>query len=665
VVPFLIATCLAVDSVAAEDQENPLNRMIPVPADQPIPVIDFFRPWLFTGPTLNPAGTHFAALVSSGSDRRDLAAFEVNTMAIERLSWDDDHDIDRYEWLDDRRLLFSVSREKLYDVGLFTTELGRFRRVFQITNRNGAMVVDLPRGDPGHIVIWVGAWWEGRAAADVLKVRTRGGSEQKAIGISYARDNGLLTDIVRRYPNPAGGEVVRYLADIQGELAFAVTVKEGVATLHRLDGDRWIACPVDLDAITLIAVDDRPGGLLALSPAEKGRPRAIRRLDASTGLFGETLWQDERYDSDAARVYRHPVDGRVLGLHFDRKGPETVWFDAVYEAMQQSLQARFPKDVVHILGSDRAESRFVFSTGSDVRPPGYHVYDQRAGSVRALTSVAPWIDPERMQRMRLITCKTRDGREIEGYVTLPAGASKAAPVPLVVLPHGGPWIRDAWGWNGEVQFLASRGYAVFQPNYRGSTGTTWRFTIEDRWAFRKMHDDVTDGLHAVLQTGYVDRNRVAIMGTSFGGYLALCGAAYEPGVYRCAITIAGVFDWEQLLRDERRTNRSGATYGVLRRNLGDPRVEQAEFEKISPLHSVDRIQIPVFVAHGSEDPIASARQSTLLIAELRKHGVPYQAQIERNEGHGFHVLENRIELYSALEHFLAQHLAPRGGPPQP
>lgn len=154
---------------------------------------------------------------------------------------------------------------------------------------------------------------------------------------------------------------------------------------------------------------------------------------------------------------------------------------------------------------------------------------------------------------------------------MPAGASKEHPAPLVVLPHGGPWARDSWGFNPEVQFLASRGYAVFQPNYRGSTGYTWRFPDEDQWAFRKMHDDVTDGVKAMLTTGVIDGDRIAIMGASFGGYLAIAGAVNERNLYRCAITIAGVFDWEQVIKEAKGSEYSRAQYGILRRHLGNPK----------------------------------------------------------------------------------------------
>jgi dipeptidyl aminopeptidase/acylaminoacyl peptidase len=210
-----------------------------------------------------------------------------------------------------------------------------------------------------------------------------------------------------------------------------------------------------------------------------------------------------------------------------------------------------------------------------------------------------------------------------------------------------------------VQFLASRGYAVFQPNYRGSMGTAWRFPEEDMWAFRKMHNDVTDGVKTVLKTGLIDANRLAIMGGSFGGYLALSGAVHEPGLYRCAITIAGVFDWERVMKQAKGNVYLRGQYGVLKRELGDPKTHQEKFEELSPIYRVNQIKIPIFVAHGKEDPVASVAQSKDLLKQLKKFGVAYEKQIERGEGHGFHQLEHNVELYTALEAFLGKHLAMR------
>jgi dipeptidyl aminopeptidase/acylaminoacyl peptidase len=361
-------------------------------------------------------------------------------------------------------------------------------------------------------------------------------------------------------------------------------------------------------------------------------------------------------------LYRHPKHKRLLGLRYHQKLPKVVWLDPQYEALQVGLNKLLPSLVVTIAGSNKEETQFFITTTSDRHPTQYYHFDLNKRELSPVASTAPWIDPQRMRPMQGLVYKTRDGVELEGYVTLPENATKEAPAPLVVLPHGGPWARDTWSWDPEVQFLASRGYAVFQPNYRGSTSYGCRIPEDDNWAFRKMHDDVTDGVKTLLRTGLIDQNRMAIMGTSFGGYLALCGAVYEADFYKCAVTVAGVFDWERVMKEARSSSNFPASYGLLRRRLGDPKADAERFDSISPSRHVEQIKIPIYVAHGTEDPVANVAQSRRLISELKKHRVPYEAQFEGNEAHGFRHFENRIQLYSGIEKFLAKHLAPK--PPQ-
>lgn len=315
-----------------------------------------------------------------------------------------------------------------------------------------------------------------------------------------------------------------------------------------------------------------------------------------------------------------------------------------------------------IIDSNDAETLFLVVTYSDRHPPVYHWVDTAKKSAGLIKTSQPWIDPARMRPMQILRYKTRDGRQLDAYVTLPEGASKTKPAPLVVLPHGGPWVRDNWGYNGEVQFLASRGYIVLQPNYRGSTGYDWNFPLEDQWAFRKMHDDVTDATKMLIASGLADPSRVAIMGGSFGAYLALSGVAHEPSLYRCAVTIAGVFDWSTVLKSKKYDQFDNPTYGRLLRNLGDPETHREKFDEISPLRHVANIRVPVFVAHGKEDRVAEASESRRLVNELEKHRVPHEKLFVSGEGHGMGHLKNQIELYNRIESFLAKHLAASATP---
>lgn len=656
---------MAVSSGFAK-KPNPLERFEPVPANEQIPIVDFFRPRLFTAPELNPAGTHFAALVTGTDDRRQMLTLDLATSKIEGLRGVGGQDIYAYEWLNDSRLLISLMSEKKYAVGMFVAEVGRLSSAYVIERYNVIQPIGFPRRDPLRPIVWIrhNAFDDGQDGGVVRIDSSRKLREDFTSAVRVeprSLKNGTLASIVDTLPVPQGGMPVGYLADKDGELAFGFTAAAGVNSLHRFTGRGWEKCPVDLDVIDVVAAGDQPGELIVLGPRQEGKPRALQRMNAATGELGDVLLQDDRYDFNAGIVKRHPVDGHAIGIYFHRSRPQTVWFERRYEAFQMLIERYLPDAVVHIVGSDLAEKRFFVEAFSDVKPLTYYRVDFENRSLGLVKNVAPWIDSARMRPMKVISFPSRDGATLEGYLTMPAGASKEKPPPLVVLPHGGPWVRDVWGWDGEVQFLASRGYAVFQPNYRGSSGYDWKFSPDDQWAFRKMHDDVTDGVKALIKWGQVDPARIAIMGSSFGGYLSLCGAAYEPDLYRCAVTIAGVFDWERVMRESRNDEHVRGRFQFLRRRLGDPQAEAEKFDAISPLRHIDQVKIPVFVAHGREDHVASVSQSKRLIGELQKNRVPYVSHFESTEGHGMASLKNRVELYTDIEEFLAKYVPAAAG----
>jgi len=634
-------------------KEDFQSRLTPVPDDQQIPVADFFRPPMMTNLKLNPAGTHFAGLVSTQKTRIDLLTFELATKKVERMSAGDDFDVFDYDWLTDSRLIYYVGWAKRYASGVYVTRLGKLADAQALIQYSVVVPVGLPVANAAHAIVWIKNEMETRGAdGGVFKIDTMNLGKPLPDGRPRLKQ-------VTMYPGLPEGEAYYYGVDRLGELAFAFSIREGVRALHYLSDGKWVRSPIDLENVSVVTVGDAPRELIVCLSGDAEKAGSVFRMDAATGAVGETLFTDEKYDASAGRAYRSPADKKILGIRYHRKQMQTLWLDPSYADLQKLLEKTFPKETVSIVGSDREQKQFFVSVSSDVKPPTYYVFTLATSDVVRVVDTAPWIDPKRMRPMRTLTYQARDGIEIEAYLTLPSGASKERPAPLVVLPHGGPWVRDMWSWDGEVQFLASRGYAVLQPNYRGSTGYVAKYPAEDEWAFRKMHNDVTDGVRAVLKTGLVDGNRIAIMGASFGGYLALSGAAHEKDLYRCAITIAGVFDWEQMMAEQKSNEYRRGAYGLYHLKLGAPEKNRQKFEEISPLRFVSQIKIPVYVAHGTEDMVASVKQSKRLIQEFEKHQVTYEKQFEADEGHGFSELENNVELYTAVEAFLAKHMAPR------
>lgn len=664
-----LALALPTPSLRAGEKID-LERTTPVPADQPIPIQDFFRLSALQEPKLNPSGTHIAALMSPvGQDKFVLTAYELTTGKTETIGGVLLQDIYDFTWLNDERLIYRLSDKKLYDVGLMAAELGRFRNNYPVQLYNGARLIGIPpdRRHQPLLQVIAGALEDGGRDLDFEAVTVD--TNFKNIQLVDLTRNATREDYIKarennrrnRLHSQAGPKAMLprgLMADRNGALEYAFTMEDGVNVLHYLANGKWHRSPLALEHMNVIGPGRHAGEVVGIGPSTAEHPAPLRFLNAVTGQPTETLIQDKEYDFSGG-VYRDPKTWDIIGAYYHRAGPHVAWFDEDFKTLQKLFNAQFPGQVVRIIGNSEDRKIFLLATWSDRHPVAYHwvnLAEKKAGLIK---HSSPWIDPARMRPMMILKFKTRDGRALDAYLTLPEGASKENPPPLVVLPHGGPWSRDIWGFNGKVQFLASRGYAVLQPQYRGSKGYDWLFPFEDRFEFRKMHDDVTDAVRTVIKARLVDSGRVAIMGASFGAYLALSGVVHEPEMYRCAVTNAGVFDWEEVLRDRKFDQFDDPSYSYLVRYLGDPKREQEKFTAISPVRHVAKVRVPVFVAHGKDDPIAPVTESRRLVSELKKHNIKHEALFIGDEGHGMGNLANQVELYGRIEAFLAKHLMPK------
>ena len=253
-----------------------------------------------------------------------------------------------------------------------------------------------------------------------------------------------------------------------------------------------------------------------------------------------------------------------------------------------------------------------------------------------------------------ISYKSRDGLTINGYLTLPKDSSDKN-LPVIVNPHGGPWARNRWGFNSEAQFLANRGYAVLQRNFRGSTGYGRNFKeIGFKQWGKSMQDDVTDGVHWLINEGIADKDRIGIYGGSYGGYATLAGVTFTPELYACGVDYVGPSNIFTLLN-------SLPPYWELYRQMfyemvGNPEDDKELLEEISPVFHVDKIKAPLFVAQGANDPRVKQAESDQIVEALKLKGIDVQYMVKDNEGHGFHNEENRMEFYNAMIEFLNKHM---------
>ena len=312
--------------------------------------------------------------------------------------------------------------------------------------------------------------------------------------------------------------------------------------------------------------------------------------------------------------------------------------------------------VFQISKAVKAEDKFVVASGNDLTQGTRYIYDAKSNTLSKLAELTPWLPEAAMSESKPIQYSARDGLVINGYLTLPKNRD-AKNLACVVNPHGGPWARDTWRYDPEVQMLASRGYCVLQMNFRGSTGYGRQFWEASfgQWGLA-MQDDVTAGVHWLVKQGIADPKRVGIYGGSYGGYTTLAGVAFTPDLYAAAVDYVGVANMLSFMS-------TIPPYWELFRTkmyamVGDPAKDKARLEATSPALHADRIKTPLFIAQGAKDPRVNKAESDQMVEALKKRGVQVQYMVKDNEGHGFHNQENQYDFYEAMEKFLGQHLKP-------
>lgn len=310
--------------------------------------------------------------------------------------------------------------------------------------------------------------------------------------------------------------------------------------------------------------------------------------------------------------------------------------------------------------STRDERLWVVSFDSPTDPGPTYLYDKESGESEFLYRPRPWLNPDELADMRPVSFESRDGLTIHGYLTVPKGM-QAKNLPMVLLVHGGPWARDVWGYDPEVQMLANRGYAVLQVNYRGSAGYGKAFfNAAEREFAGKMHDDLIDGVQWAIDQGIADPAKVAIYGGSYGGYATLVGVTFTPEVFACGVDYVGPSSLITLIESFPaywRPFLEGSWY----RFVGDP-ADEADREDMrarSPLFFVDQIEDPLLIVQGANDPRVTKREADQLAIALRDRGIDVKYILADNEGHGFANADNRMALYRSMELFLADCLGGR------
>ena len=353
-----------------------------------------------------------------------------------------------------------------------------------------------------------------------------------------------------------------------------------------------------------------------------------------------------------------PDSGKTLGVTYRSDASGAVWFDPRMKADQEAVDKLLP-GTVNVLSCNRCVTtkHVVVNASSDRQSPVYFLYERASGKLTLIASSRPWLDSARMAEQDFVRIKARDGLEFPALITRPQGKG---PFPTVVLVHGGPYVRgEAWGFAPDTQFLASRGYLVIQPEYRGSTGygdtlfkAGWR-----QWGLA-MQDDITDATQWAISTGLADARRIAIAGASYGGYATMMGLVKEPALYKAGINWVGVTDiglmydigWSDFMGDK------WMQYSMPRM-IGDPDKDAAQLRATSPLQQAARIKQPVLMAYGEEDTRVPMPHGTKMRDALKRAGNTNVEWVTYpGEGHGWMLVKNNVDFWTRVENFLAKNL---------
>ncbi|MCC7040073.1 MAG: S9 family peptidase [Burkholderiales bacterium] len=599
-----------------------------------IPLRDFFRNPEQTAFTISPDGRHLAWL-APWERRLNVFVRPVAGGDAVRVTAETARDIGGYFWKGERIVYVKDfgGDENFHVVTVDRT--GGDARDLTPGDRVKADVVDILEDDDLHMIVSHNRRDE--SVFDVFRVNV---------------ETGAQTLIAQ---NP--GNIVSWGTDHDGKLRVAGT-SDGVNTslLYRDSEDvefRPILTTNFKESVAPLFFTFDNRRLYVAS--NRGRDKAaIFEFDPATAREGELLVDNDEVDVESlsySRKRKVLTAARWVTWKVQRR-----FFDAETEAMFRDVEAKLPGFEVSFTSTNDDEDKFIVAATSDRTPGQRYLYDKTTRELTLLADVAPWLPADELAPMQPITYKARDGLTIHGYLTLPRGVA-ARDLPVVVNVHGGPWARDVWGFNPEIQFLANRGYAVLQVNFRGSTGygrAFWEASFRE-WG-RKMQDDVTDGVRWLIGEGIADAKRVAIYGGSYGGYATLAGLAFTPDVYAAGIDYVGVSNlltfmkaippyWKPML-------------AMLQEMVGDMEGDEAMLRAASPVFHADRITAPLLIAQGANDPRVVKAESDQMVAAMRARGVEVEYLVKDDEGHGFRNEENRFEFYEAMERFLAKHLAP-------
>ena len=599
-----------------------------------IPLEDFFKNPEKTYFKISPDGKYFS-YTAPYENRMNVFIQKINSDSAKRLTHETDRDIAGYLWANEDRILYvkddgGNENYKLYGVNIDGTNLVCLTDYEDVRTT----LIDDLKDIPDYVII--------------------GLNKRDATVFDPYRLNINTGELEMLAENP--GNIVGWMTDHDGKLRVALAITGGInKTLLYRESEK-----------------DNFSEILTTSYKESFEPHFFT-FDNNNIYASSNLGRDKMVIVEFDPINRKEIDTLfsndevdVTRLHYSRKRKVLVeagyyttkyqrhFFDETYEKWYEILNKELGQYEVSIADIDRDENKFIVRTYSDRTRGAYYFFDPGNNILNKIHEVSPWLLEENLSEMQPVEYKSRDGLLIHGYLTLPVGL-KPNNLSVVINPHGGPWARDRWGFNPEVQFLANQGYAVMQMNFRGSTGYGKEFWLKSmkKWG-KTMQDDITDGAKWLVEQGIANENNIAIYGGSYGGYATLAGLTFTPDLYACGVDYVGVSNmftfmktippyWEPMRQ-------------MFYEMVGDPVKDSVMLAGVSPALHADKITAPLFIAQGANDPRVNKNESDQMVEKMRARGIEVEYMVKDNEGHGFRNEENRFDFYRAMGEFLAKHI---------
>jgi len=634
-------------------------------------VADFARTPFIRAMRISPDGRSIAFL-NDYVGRNHLAILDLAGDTISRFKIGDvdfngtpmPKEVDNFWWVGNERLVLKTTVwDMLYGAAAVDANGRNWRGLTWLERDNTGKTSDpafelihaFRDGTPRILMLDMrGSLGTARLFPDVLEVNTETGNSKR---------------IMR---NP--GNVTNWIGDNQGVIRIGIARdKDKNWVRYRESASaEWRTLPLPSrghEKLRPLGFDPHNGQFYVAGFNEQDR-WSVFPFDLSMGSLGEAVASDPVYDTlgggaspafngiSLARPLFSEAQGKLIGIAYVAETPRVKWLDPEFARIQTAVDRSLPGHVNLLVNQSADDKKMLFLSLSDRDSGSYHLLDRDARTFKPMGGSMDWIKPSQMSPTRSITYQARDGETIRGYLTVPVGHEPRG-LPTVVLPHGGPWVRDIWGFDPLVQLIASRGYAVLQMNYRGSRGYGSAFEmLGKKQVGRGIQTDIEDATRWAIEAGVADPERIAIAGGSYGGYSALYALGQSPGLYRCGISLNGVTDWQDILDRGSKDPAKVFARKQWEANIGDPGEDESFLRSISPVYFADKITAPTLIIQARDDRTVPQNQAKKMADALKDAGHPSEVLYLKEGGHRLSNQRDRTEAFTAIVGFLEQHLGP-------